>query len=392
MNGWIHFEPARRVAALPENYFAHLEGRIMALESAGREVIRLDIGSPDLAPKDWVIDALERSARDHHNHGYQSLKGPEDLRNAWAAFYSGRFGVDLDPADEVLPLMGSKEGIFNFIATWAETGGVVIVPDPGYMTYRRAALYAGAGLFYLPLDPDREYLPALEAIPETILARTRMLWLNYPNNPTAAVANLEFFEKVVALARRWRFWVCHDAAYTQITYDGYRAPSILEIPGAKDVAVEFNTLSKSHQMAGWRLGVLAGCAQAIRPLLRLESNMHSGQFKPVMDAAVAALMGDQSWMEARNEIYRSRRDAAIGGLAAAGFRVEKPKGSLYIWFPTPAGWQSRDFVLDVLETSGVSLTPGMVFGRGGEGYVRLSLTAAEDRIVEAMRRLNLWRK
>ncbi|NPV75887.1 MAG: aminotransferase class I/II-fold pyridoxal phosphate-dependent enzyme [Anaerolineae bacterium] len=392
MTPWIPFEPSRRVQALPENFFAALEEKISALQSTGKDIIRLDVGSPDLPPPPEIIERLIQSARAPDHHGYQSLRGPGALREAWASFYAARFGVELDAGTEILPLIGSKAGIFNFINAWAEPGSIVLIPDPGYMTYTRATLFAGAEPYFIPLDPQNGFLPDLSAIPVDILKRTRMLWLNYPNNPTAAVADLSFFEKAVTLAMEHGFWVCHDAAYSMVTFEGYRAPSLLEVPGARQVSVEFNSLSKSHNMAGWRVGVALGSAQAIRPLARLEVNMNSGHFLPVMDATTLALTGDQAWMAERNEVYRRRRDAALRGLAAHGIHLKPSHGSIYLWCPVPNGWKSLDFVMQVLEMTGVSFTPGTVFGQGGEGYFRISLTTDEKRIAEAMQRLRLWRK
>lgn len=388
----IRFKPSGRVEALPQNYFSILEEKIMQLKAAGKDVIRLDMGSPDMAPPEAIIECLVNSARNPANHGYQSLRGPVELRNAWAAYYSANFNVALDPETEILPLIGSKEGIFNFTGAWAEPGAVVIIPDLGYMTYERAAIFAGAEPYYLTLAPENDFLPDFSTIPQEILERTCMMWLNYPNNPTAAVADLITFEKTVSLARKYGFWICHDAAYSMVTFEGYRASSILQIPGAKEVTVEFNSLSKSHNMAGWRVGAVAGNSRAIQPLTCLEANINSGQFRPVIDAAVCALTGDSSWMQARNEQYRLRRDIVIDGLADIGVHIKPPRGAIYVWAPVPEGWMSVDFVLDVLEKTGVSLTPGNIFGQGGEGYIRIALTASDERIRDAMLRLKSWRK
>ncbi|MCC6146627.1 MAG: aminotransferase class I/II-fold pyridoxal phosphate-dependent enzyme [Anaerolineaceae bacterium] len=385
-------QPAARAQALPENFFAALEEKINFLQSSGKDVIRLDVGSPDMPPPAGIVETLIRSAQEPRNHGYQALRGPLALRQAWASFYAARFQVDLDANTEILPLMGSKEGIFHFISSWVEPGGVVLIPDPGYMTYTRAALFAGAEPYYFPLNARNGFLPDLSAIPVEVLRRTRMLWLNYPNNPTAAVTDLTTFVQAVALAKEYGFWVCHDAAYSMVTFDGYRASSVLEIPGAKDVCVEFNSLSKSHNMAGWRVGVVVGNARAIRPLARVEVNISSGQFRPIMDAVVFALTGDQTWMAERNEIYRNRRDAAILGLAALGIPVDPPSGAIYLWCPIPNEEKSLDFVLRVLEATGVSFTPGIVFGQEGDNYFRISLTVEEKRIREAMQRMRIWRK
>jgi LL-diaminopimelate aminotransferase len=301
--------------------------------------------------------------------------------------YQRLYQVKLDPESEIMPLMGSKEGIFNLVMASIDPGEVVLIPDPGYLTYDRATLFAGGEPVYLPLLPENDFLPELQNIPEHILKRAKMLWLNYPNNPTAATANLDFFRDAVAFARQHDLLVCHDAAYTQVTYDGYQAPSIMQVPGAKDVAVEFNTLSKSHNMAGWRTGVAVGNSSALQSLYTLKTNVDSGQFLPIMEAATAALTGDQSWLAERNEIYRQRRDLVIEALHASGLNAQVPQGSLYIWFPVPAGWSSEGFTSALLDQAHISLTPGTVFGEHGEGFVRISFTAPLERLEDAMQRM-----
>lgn len=383
--------PAQRTLNLPGNFFAALEARITEMQNAGREVIRLDIGSPDLAPSPEIINSLVQSAQQPGHHGYQPHVGPQALRQAWAETYHRLHQVELDPRSEILPLLGSKEGIFNFSMAWVDPGDVVLVPDPGYMTYTRGALFAGGQPYFFPLLPEKHYLPDLQAIPGDILKRAKLLWLNYPNNPTAAVATLDFFEQAVAFARQHDLLLCHDAAYTQVTFDGFRAPSILEVPGARQVAVEFNSLSKAYNMAGWRAAALVGNAQAIQPLFRVKTNLDSGHFLPVLHASIAALRGDQSWLAERNAQYQQRRDLVVEALRRIHLPVETPLASIYVWSPVPAGWKSADFVSDMLEKTGVSLTPGTIFGERGEGFVRIGLTTDTPQLAEAMRRLATWR-
>lgn len=357
------------------------------MQAAGKDVIRLDIGSPDLPPAPEILAALSRSAASKNSHGYQPHLGPRALREAWAGMYAHLHQVELDPDTEIVPLMGSKEGIFNLVMACLDPGDIVLIPDPSYITYTRATQFAGGNPYYLPLEEERGFLPDLPAVSTEILEHASMLWLNYPNNPTAATATREFFDQAVAFAREHDLLVCHDAAYTQVTFDGYRAPSILEAPEAKAVAVEFNTLSKSHNMAGWRVGAALGNIQALQSLHRLKTNLDSGHFLPVMEAATAALTGDQSWLIERNLIYQKRRDAVIRALHAMGLHTQVPKASLYIWCPVPPGWTSAEFATVLLEEAAISLTPGTVFGKGGEGYVRISLTAPVERLEEAMQRL-----
>lgn len=382
---------AHRMQALPAHFFASLSARVSALQSQGLDVIRLDEGAPDLPPEPWIIHALARSATNPSHHSYQPHRGTPQLRQAWASMYRNAYGVEIDPESEVLPLLGSKEGIFQLAMATINPGDVVLVPDPGYITYTRGTLFAGGEPVYFPLIRERGYLPDFDAIPAEIARQAKVIWLNYPNNPTTAVAKLEVFSRAVDFARQYGLLVCHDAAYTQVTFDGFHAPSLLEVSGAKEVGVEFNTLSKSHNMAGWRVGAALGNAQVLRNLFTLKTNLDSGHFLPVLEAAAEAMCGDQSWLLGRNEIYRQRRDLAVQGLRAMGLQADLPLASIYVWSTVPEGYSSVDFVSTVLEKTQVSLTPGTVFGLGGEGYVRVSLTAPIERIAEALARLERWR-
>ena len=381
---------AERMQRLSGNFFDGLNRRLADLQAAGCDVIRLDIGSPDQPPAPHILAALSQSAALPGSHGYQPHRGTRSLQEAWSAYYRRTHGVPLDPEKEVVPLLGSKEGIFHLTLACVNPGDIVLVPDPGYLTYTQAARFAGAQVYPLPLLPERGFLPDLQAVPEEIARRARLLWLNYPNNPTAAVAGLDFFSAAVDFARRWGILVCHDAAYTQVTFDGYRAPSLLEVPDCKEVAVEFNTLSKTYNMAGWRVGAALGNPEALQALYRLKTHADSGHFLPILQAATVALNGDQEWLLARNETYRRRRDLALDGLRALDLQPTTPVASLYIWCPVPPGWTSQAFAASVLEGACVSLTPGTVFGAQGEGYVRLSLTACEERMSAAMQRMAKW--
>ena len=378
---------SERMKTFPDHFFAGLDSKIKELHARGEDVIRLDVGSPDLPPADHIIDALNRSAAQADHHGYQPYLGPDELREAWAETYQRLYGVNLDPDSEIIPLMGSKEGIFNLVMATIDPGDVVLIPDPGYLTYNRATRFAGGEPVHLPLIPENDYLPDLEDIPQHLLHRAKLLWLNYPHNPTAAVADLAYFTKVVSFAHRHNLLLCHDAAYSRVTFDGYQAPSLLQVPGAKDIAVEFNTLSKSHNMAGWREGVAVGNRRALESLHVLKTNVDSGQFRPIMDAATAALTGDQSWLIKRNEIYSQRRDLIIDALRSSGLNPRKPMGSLYVWCPVPPDFSAEDFVSTLLEQTAVSLTPGTIFGANGAGYVRISLSAPTGKIDEAMQRI-----
>jgi LL-diaminopimelate aminotransferase len=369
---------------LPAYFFQQLNQKLAELKAQGREVIRLDAGSPDLPPAPHIVAALEESARNPHHHGYQNYAGIPEYRAAWAEWYGRRFGVELDANTEVLGLIGSKEGVFNLHQAWVNEGDTVLVPDPGYPAYTAGAAFVGGRVVRMPLLAQNGYLPDLSAISEATWRAARLLWLNYPNNPTGAIASLAFFAEAVALARRYGFLIAHDAPYTEIVYDGDRAPSLLQVPGAREVAVEFHSLSKTYNMGGWRLGAAMGNAAVLRALAVLKSNIDSGMFKAVQAAGIAALSGDQSWTEARNAHYRRRRDLAVSAFRAAGLQAETPQAAIYVWARLPEGVDEVDFVTQLLDVHGVSLTPGSVFGPGGKGYVRVSLCLADEKLEEAM--------
>ena len=378
---------AERVDTLPPYVFAKLGQRIVEMKAQGKDIIRLDIGSPDLPPPDFIVDALNQSLRDPSKHGYGGYYGTPALRRAMASYYQSRFGVRLNPDKQVAPLIGSKEGIANVALAFVDPGQVVLVPDPGYPTYSLGTILAGGEPVRIPLLEANGFLPDLDAIPRDVARSAKILWLNYPNNPTGAVASLEFLERAVAFARRNELLVCHDNPYCDVVFDGYSAPSILQVPDAMDVALEFNSLSKTYNMAGWRIGMAVGSAVAVEALARTKTNIDSGIFLPIQDAAVVALTGDQSWLAARNEIYRERRDLILAALRDLSIDAHKPKASLYIWARVPEGYTSAEFATQVLDESAVSITPGSAFGLHGEGFLRISLGMSTERIVEAMERL-----
>jgi LL-diaminopimelate aminotransferase len=381
-------QPAKRMDNFKVHFFAQVAVKILRMQSEGLKVIRLDEGSPDLPPTQEIINELTRSANEPTSHSYQPHKGNQELRQAWASMYQRLYRIELNPEKEILPLIGSKEGVFHFPLAFINPGDVVLIPDPGYITYTRGAIHAEGVPYYLPLKPENGYLPDLDLIPKEILRKARIMWLNYPNNPTSATASLDFFYRVIDFARRNHILVCHDAAYCQITYDHYPSPSILQVEGALTTAVEFNTLSKSHNMAGWRAGVIVGNREAIAAFFPIKTNIDSGHFLPVMQAATVAMTGDQKWIKERNEVYRKRRDILVQALHKNGLMAQVPSASLYIWCPIFPGWTSETFAIELLEKAQVSLTPGTVFGANGEGYVRISLTAPDDQIKEAADRLD----
>lgn len=386
-------KPSNRIASFKPYFFATLNEKISDLKARNVDVIRLDMGSPDLPPADFIVDSLTKSARRADSHGYSPMGGTNTYRKAIASYYKNRFQVDLDPQRETLGLIGSKEGLFNLSQVLLNPGDVSLVPDPGYPVYTSGALIAGAEIYYMPLLKENGFLPDLDAIPQDILKRARLMWLNYPNNPTGAVAPFEFLVKAVEFGRKHGIVIAHDAPYVDICFDGYVAPSILQVPGAREVAVEFNSLSKAYNMGGWRLGMVVGNALVVGYLHTLKSQIDTSHFGPMMDAGVTALTGDQTWLEERNDIYKYRRDIVVSGLKKAGFGVETPPAAIYVWAHLPAGVNdSMDFCDRLLRETGVSMTPGVVFGKYGEGYTRISLGIATDRVKEAMERVINWVK
>ena len=386
-------QPAERIASFKPYFFASLNQKIAQLRAQGVDVIRLDMGSPDLPPADFIVDALVQSARRPDTHGYSPNGGTPAFRKAVAEYYLNRFDVSLDPQKEVLALVGSKEGLFNLSQVLLNPGDISLVPDPGYPVYAAGSMIAGAKVYPMPLLKENGFLPDLDAIPPEIARRAKILWLNYPNNPTGAVATYDFYIKVIEFAYRYQVLVASDAPYTDICFEGYRAPSILQIPGAREVAVEFNSLSKTYNMAGWRLGMAVGNARVISYLHTYKSQSDSSQFQAILDAGTVALTGDQSWIEQRNDIYRQRRDIVVQSLREAGFSVDIPPAAIYVWAKLPPGHtDSTDFCTRLLESTGVSVTPGIVYGAHGEGYLRVSLGTDTELIRTAMERIKGWIK
>ena len=360
---------------------------IQAKEAEGIKTIVLSSGDPDLPTPPAVVEALRQAALNPTYHRYP-FSFRTELQEAMATWYRRRFGVQLDARSEVQALAGSQEGIGNLGLAIMEPGAIALVTDPAFGSYARASEFAGGQVYYLPLREENDYLPDLAAIPADILARTRLLWLNYPHNPTGAVAPLSFFEEVVAFARRHQILVCHDNAYADVTYDGYVAPSFLAVEGAKEVGVELNTMSKAFNMAGWRVGMAVGNPEVLAALNQVSFNTSMGLFGPIQVAAIEALTGDQSWTIERNLVYQERRDIVVEGLRAIGLKAKTPQATLYIWAKLPEGYtNSFEFSRQALDQTGVWLSSGIFFGQGGEGYVRVTLTIPTETLREAMGRL-----
>jgi LL-diaminopimelate aminotransferase len=369
--------------------FAELERRIEAKRDEGIDVISLGIGDPDTPTFRYIVEAMREAVGDPEAQRYPSNRGRQEFREAFADFYLQRFGVEIDPVDEVIPAIGAKECIYNLCFAFLDPGDVALASDPGYPVYTGGPVLAGAEAFLLPLRPDLDFAPDLDTIPEEKLAAARLLFINYPNNPTGAIAPEGFFERVVELAARHEILVVHDNAYSETTYDGYVAPSFLATPGAKEVGVEVFSLSKGYNMTGWRCAAILGNAEAIKTYWRLKTNVDSGLFEAVQLAGAAALRGPRSDVEEMCRIYERRRDLVVAALRDIGVEVEAPKGTIYIWAPVPDGHSSTSFAEMVLEEAAVVVSPGSMYGPSGEGFFRISLTTPDELLTEAVQRLRV---
>lgn len=381
--------PSSRLQKIPPYLFAELERKIADRRAAGVDVISLGIGDPDTPTYPAIVAAAQAAVADPATHQYPSNRGRQDFREAVAAFYERRFGVTLDPDTEVMPAIGAKECIFNLNLAFLDPGDVALASDPGYPVYTGGPLLAGAEPVLMPLVPELGFAPDLSALSADVLDRARLMFFNYPNNPTGATVPDGFFERVVELAGANEILAVHDNAYSETTYDGYVAPSFLATPGAKDVGVEVFSWSKGYNMTGWRCAAIVGNAEAIAQFWRLKSNVDSGLFEAVQLAGIAALdPAVDADVRAMNAVYARRRDLVCEALAQAGVSVTKPRGTIYIWAPIPDGFaSSAAYCEHVLEHAGVVISPGGAYGRSGEGFFRISLTTPDDRLLEAVERL-----
>ncbi|MDP7619234.1 MAG: LL-diaminopimelate aminotransferase [Dehalococcoidia bacterium] len=380
-------KPAARVEHLPPYLFVEVTRKIAEKRARGEDVISLAIGDPDIPTPEHILQSLEKAVRAPANHRYPESDGLPELRQAIARWYHRRFGVTLDANEEVLPTIGSKEGIAHIAWCYIDPGDIALVPDPGYPVYSVGTMLAGGDSFYLPLKAENNFLPDYDVVPDEIADRAKLLWINYPNNPTAAVADLSFFERTVEFARTHGIAVCHDGPYTEVAYDGYEPVSFLQAEGAIDVGIEFHSLSKSFNMTGWRIGMAVGNAEMIDALMRIKSNIDSGIFQAVQIAAITALDGPQDAIVDHNRHYQARRDRLVPALLDMGLEVEPPKASLYVWAKLPAGVNSGEFASRLIETANVVITPGRGYGEAGEGFIRCSLTVPDDQLDRAIERL-----
>jgi len=378
---------AKRLGRIPPYLFAEIDRKVQEKKRAGVDVISLGIGDPDLPTPGRIVSVLQETATDPANHRYPSYFGLAELREAIARWYSERSGVELDPETEILPTLGSKDGISHVPLALVDPGDIVLAPDPGYTVYVTGAIMAGADPYTMPLTEANHWLPDLDAIPDDVADRARLMWLNYPNNPTAATADREFLVRAVDFCRRHDIVLCHDAPYSEIAFDGYRPVTLFEIPGAKEIGLEFHSLSKTYNMTGWRIGWVCGRADLVNMIGRLKTNIDSGIFQAVQWAAIEAMSGGEDETRAACTVYARRHRLVAETLNSLGWSIKPPRATFYVWAAVPKGYDSIGFAGHVLDEVAVNITPGVGFGPHGEGFFRLSVTAPDARLDEAMARM-----
>ena len=383
----MRIETAKRIEQIPPYLFAEIDRKKEEMRKKGMDLIDLGIGDPDLPTPKLIIERLKTAAEDPKNHRYPSYEGMIEFRTAVAQWYGRRFGVSLDPRTEVLSLIGSKEGIAHIPLAFINPGDYVLVPSPGYPVYRVSTLFAGGTPYFIPLQKENGFLPKLREIPKGVAEKARLLFINYPNNPTSAIAERSFFEEVVAFAHRYQIIVCHDAAYSEVAFDGYRPLSFLEVTGAKEAGIEFHSLSKTFNMTGWRIGFAVGHSEIISGLGRVKTNIDSGLFQAIQEAGTEALNHLDTPLPDIINTYERRRDVMVKGLREVGLEVDPPKATFYLWIQAPGGYTSSQFAALLIEQGGIVATPGNGFGEGGEGYIRMALTVDEAKLKEAIKRL-----
>ena len=381
---------AKRIEKLPSYLFVGISKKIAEKRAQGIDVISLGIGDPDLPTPPHIIERLCQAAHDPQNHRYPESEGLPEFRQAVAAWYKKRFNVTLDPNKEVVSLIGAKDGVAHISLCFIDPGDVALVPDPGYPVYSIGTMFCGGKSYYMPLLEENGFLPDLDSIPAKIAKKAKALWINYPNNPTGAVAEIDFFDKIVAFAKKHDIAVCHDAPYTEVAFDGYRPVSFLQAKGAMDVGIEFHSFSKTYNMTGWRVGMAVGNAEMVDALRRVKSNLDSGLPQAIQHAAIEALNGPQQCVSNNVAVYQCRRDRIIDALDKIGIKATKPRASLYIWARVPDGYTSVSFANKLLDELAVVVTPGIGYGPSGEGYIRISLTVPDKRLDEALARIAAW--
>lgn len=383
----MKIEKAKRLTKLPPYLFAELDKMKSRLREKGKDLIDLGIGDPDLPTSSPIIKKLSQAAKNPQNHRYPSYQGLLSFRRAVSQWYRRRFGVGLDPEKEVLTLIGSKEGIAHISLALINPGDIALVPDPAYPVYEAGVIFAGGKPYRLPLQEENHFLPSLEKIDKKVAQRAKVLFINYPNNPTGVVASRDFFRTVVDFAKEFNIVLCHDLAYSEISFDGYSPPSIMEIEGAKEVAIEFHSLSKTFNMTGWRIGFAVGNRTIIETLHEVKTNVDSGVFQAIQEAGIEALRMNEHTVEKTREIYQRRRDVLAEGLARINWQIQLPKATFYLWLKIPSSSSSLEFTELLMQRCGVVVTPGIGFGSCGEGYIRIALTVSEERLEEAVKRI-----
>lgn len=378
---------SERLEQIPPYLFAEIDRKIAEAKAKGIDIISLGIGDPDTPTLPPVVEEMHKAIDNPKNHDYPPYNGTEKFRKGACEWMKNRFGVELDPDKEMLANIGSKEAIAHVFFAYVDKGDYTLVPDPGYPVYHNATIFAGGIPYEMPLLEENGYLPDFDRIPEDIAKKSKIMFLNYPNNPTGAVADLDFFKKAVDFCKKYDILLCSDMAYSEMTYDGYKAPSVLQVEGAKDVAIEFYSHSKSYNMTGWRVGFVCGNADAIKALGTIKNNIDSGTFKAIQDAATAAFTVDAKYINDLNKMYQERRDAAEEGFRELGWNVKPSKATFYLWLPVPKGMSSEEFVTIMLEKAHVVVPPGNGYGKYGEGYFRVALTKDVDTIKECIRRM-----
>lgn len=379
---------AKRLEKIPPYLFAEIDRKRHELMAQGVDIINMGSGNPDKPTPDRILQVMHTAIEESSNHQYPPYQGLSEFRAAAGQWMERRFGVSgLNPDTEIVSSIGSKEAIHNTFLAFVESGDYTLIPDPGYPVYRSATIFAGGEPYRMPLKAENHFLPDLTAIPEAVAKKSKLLWVNYPNNPTGAVASWEFFEELVTFCREYDILLCHDHAYSEIAYEGYQPPSVLQVPGAKDVAIEFHSLSKSYNMAGWRIGFVVGNALGIQGLKQVKSNVDSGVFKAIQKTAIAAFASTEAEFQPMISLYQKRRDLLVQGLQSLGWPIQPPGATLYVWAPVPQGYTSQEFVTLLLEKCGIIVAPGNAYGKNGEGFFRIAITLGEYRIQEAIARM-----
>ncbi len=381
-------QPAKRLEKIPPYLFAELNSKREQLGLQGVDIINLALGDPDKPTPTQILQTMHQAIDDPSTHNYPPYQGTQEFREAAVNWMERRFGVTgLNPHTEIISSIGSKEAIHNTFLAFVEAGDYALIPDPGYPVYKTASIFAGGEPYSMPLKVENNFLPDLNIIPEEIARKAKLLWINYPNNPTGAIASLEFLGELVDFCRQYNILLCHDHAYSEMAYDGYKPPSVLQVAGAKDVAIEFHSLSKSYNMMGWRIGFVVGNATGIQGLRQVKSNVDSGVFKAIQKAAIAAFSTSDAELWALMSGYQKRRDIIVQGLQSLGWPIEPPEATLYIWVPVPLGYSSQEFVSLLLDRCGIMVAPGNGYGVNGEGFFRIALTIPEERMYEAIQRM-----